>query len=186
MPRSSWRRRTPAKLATPRWMSLIETPRECATAIAATQLRDVVAADEQRLEPLEALAACGTRRTRRGRSCRPRGCVAHQVTSSAGRRRCRLERVVGVVADHAVLLDRARARASRPRRASGDSAHTTSRPSARDQRDELLERVAHRVERRKDVDVIELDAGQDRGARPVVQRTWGPCRRTRCRTRRPR
>ena len=27
-----------AKLATPRWMSLIETPRECATAIAATQL----------------------------------------------------------------------------------------------------------------------------------------------------
>ena len=35
---------------------MIGTPRACATAIAARQFADVVAADEQRLEPLEPLA----------------------------------------------------------------------------------------------------------------------------------
>ena len=74
----------------------------------------------------------------------------------------------------------------RPRARPANRRRRRSRPSAGISATNLRERRLDRVERREDVDVVELDRGEDRGLAAGSAGTSSPCRRTRCRTRRPR
>ena len=118
---------------------------------------DVVAAAEQRLE-----APAGLALTDDLEADAPALAVLEvvRVPGDAGRR------FVAVV-EHRVGLDAA-ARARRHRHRVGRLVADHEQAVLGEEHDELAERVAHRVERREDVDVVELDRGQDRGARTVV------------------
>ena len=164
MPRSSWRRRTPAKLDDAA-LDLLdrhaarETDRDRGDAVG-----DVVAADEQRLEALDRSSSPSVEDVERDAAAladlevaRPPG---HAPAGGVAVRR----RVV----DDGVRLDPARGEL-RDRDRLGRLGADDEQAVGGHQRDELPERVLDRLERREDVDVIELDRREDRGVRAVVE-----------------
>ena len=171
--------------ATPRTSCRRRTPRKPRTALRDRRQLDAQAGrDRDHRRPGSRGCRCRAGSSRRRRRARP-GAPRPAWSGRPARAATDLERPVGARAGTAVGHDlRARAARDLHRARRGRARH--QQPVLRDQRDQLAERGVHRLLVAKDVGVVELDRRQQHDLRAGSAGTSIPCRRTRCRTRRPR